>query len=93
MKTSTDVSHQNPNRSLKFYSDFCLLCRHSRRGHVKTTGASLDTAKVLKTGFTTTTLTVPCRPASSGKRTTITAESGRNTEAPRLRWNSKKLKF
>ncbi len=68
-----------------------FVCLYSRPGPVMSIGVNSDIAKACGIVFTTITLTVPPHPASSGKRTTITAETGRNTEAQRPRYSCRKL--
>ncbi len=64
------------------------LCRHL--GPAMTIGVNSDIAKACGIVSTIITPTVPPHPASSGKRTTITARSGRNTGAQRPRYNCHK---
>lgn len=60
-----------------------VLFRHL--GTVKTTGMNSDIAKVCGIVFTTIMPMGHFHPATSGKRTTRTAESGKNTEHQRPR--------
>lgn len=59
-------------------SAFDYFYRH--HGPVITIGVNSNTAKACGIVFTIITLMVPPHPASSGKRTTSTVKSGRNTD-------------
>lgn len=75
---------------LKGCSDAMMIpafCPYRHPGSVMIIGVNTDIAKACGIVFTIITLTVHPHPASSGKRITIIAKSGRNTGPQKPRYS------